>query len=31
MIFRFDEMDKAIETLQQSGFTILTGEQICAL
>jgi hypothetical protein len=31
LIFRFDEIDKAIETLQASGFTILTGEQICAL
>ena len=31
LIFRFDEMDKAIETLQENGFTILTGEQICAL
>lgn len=31
LIFRFDEMDKAIETLQESGFKILTGEQICAL
>ena len=31
LIFRFDTMDKAIETLQQSGFKILTGEQICAL
>jgi hypothetical protein len=31
LIFRFDEMDKAIEALQADGFTILTGEQICAL
>jgi hypothetical protein len=31
LIFRFDEVDKAIETLQKSGFRILTGEQICAL
>jgi hypothetical protein len=31
LIFRFDEIDKAIEVLQASGFTILTGEQICAL
>jgi hypothetical protein len=31
LIFRFDTMDKAIETLQQSGFKILTGEQICSL
>jgi len=31
LIFRFDEIDRAIEVLQGSGFTILTGEQICAL
>jgi hypothetical protein len=31
LIFRFDEMDKAIEALQADGFKILTGEQICAL
>lgn len=31
LIFRFDEVDKAIATLQEKGFTILTGEQICAL
>lgn len=31
LIFRFDEMDKAIATLQQAGFTILSGAQICAL
>ncbi len=31
LIFRFDEIDKAIATLQKSGFKILTGEQICAL
>lgn len=31
LIFRFDEMDKAIEVLQQNGFTLLTGAQICAL
>ena len=31
LIFRFDEMDKAIEVLQRNGFTLLTGEQICAL
>ena len=31
LIFRFDEIDKAIEALQTHGFTILTGEQICAL
>jgi hypothetical protein len=31
LIFRFDEMDKAIEILQERGFTLLTGTQICAL
>jgi len=31
LIFRFDEMDKAIEVLQQHNFTLLTGEEICAL
>jgi hypothetical protein len=31
LIFRFDEMDKAIGALQADGFKILTGEQICAL
>ncbi len=31
LIFRFDEMDKAIEVLQQNDFTLLTGAQICAL
>ena len=31
LIFRFDEIDRAIEVLQDSGFTILTGEQLCAL
>ncbi len=31
LIFRFDEIDKAIETLQKNGFKILTGEQIRAL
>ncbi len=31
LIFRFDKMDKAIETLQNDDFTILTGEQICSL
>ena len=30
LIFRFDEMDKAIAALQKAGVTILTGEQICA-
>jgi len=31
MIFRFDEIDKAIGVLQDKGFTILSGAQICAL
>jgi hypothetical protein len=31
LIFRFDEMDKAIEILQERGFALLTGAQICAL
>ncbi len=31
LIFRFDETDKAIESLQRTGYTILSGEDICAL
>lgn len=31
LIFRFDEMDTAIEVLQEKGFTILSGAQICAI
>lgn len=31
LIFRFDEVDKAIEALQKDGVTIMTGEQICSL
>lgn len=31
LIFRFDEMDKAIEILRDKGFTLLSGEEICAL
>jgi len=31
LIFRFDEMDKAIEVMQKNGFALLTGAQICAL
>jgi len=31
LIFRFEDMDKAIDSLQAAGFTMLTGEQICAL
>jgi hypothetical protein len=31
LIFRFDDMDRAIDGLQEADFTILTGEQVCAL
>ena len=31
LIFRFDDMDKAIAALQEAKFTILSGAQICAL
>jgi hypothetical protein len=31
LIFRFDDMDKAIAALQQANITILTGEQVCSL
>jgi hypothetical protein len=31
LIFRFDDMDKAIEALQRTGYKILSGEEICAL
>ncbi len=31
LIFRFDEMDKAISVLQSAGITILSGKQICDL
>jgi hypothetical protein len=31
LIFRFDDMDKAIAVLQEKGFALLTGAQICAL
>lgn len=31
LIFRFEKMEQAIETLQKDGFTILTREQICSL
>lgn len=31
LIFRFEDMEKAIVALQEKGFTLLTGEQICAL
>jgi len=28
---RFDDMDQAIESLQRTGYTILSGKEICAL
>ncbi len=31
LIFRFDDMDKAIESLQRTGYKILSGEEICSL
>lgn len=31
MIFRFEEIEEAIQVLQNRGVTILSGEQICAL
>jgi hypothetical protein len=31
LIFRFDDMDRAAVVLQENGFTLLTGPQICAL
>jgi hypothetical protein len=31
IIFRFDETDKAIDSLKGSGFTILEGERLCNL
>jgi hypothetical protein len=31
LIFRFDDMDKAITALQKAEFTILSGAQVCAL
>ncbi|NOQ47164.1 MAG: ACT domain-containing protein [Desulfobulbaceae bacterium] len=31
LVFRFNEMDKAIEALQNDSFTILSGDQVCAL
>ena len=31
LIFRFDDMDRAIAVLQEKGFILLTGAQICAL
>lgn len=31
LIFRFEKMQEAIDTLQRDGFTLLTSEQICGL
>lgn len=31
LIFRFEDMNKAIESLLADGYILLTGEQICAL
>ncbi|MDH3328483.1 MAG: ACT domain-containing protein [Desulfobulbaceae bacterium] len=31
LIFRFDNMDAAIEALERDHFTILSGDQVCAL
>lgn len=31
LIFRFEDMDKAIGSLQAAGVTILSGEQVCGL
>ncbi len=31
LIFRFDDMDKAISSLQEAGLTLLSGEQVCSL
>lgn len=31
LIFRFNDMDKAIETLQKNGYNLLSWEQLCAL
>ena len=31
LIFRFDEMDKAIQSLQKAGLTLLSGEQVSSL
>ncbi|WP_136796594.1 MULTISPECIES: ACT domain-containing protein [Desulfosediminicola] len=31
LIFRFEDMNKAIDSLLGDGYTLLTGEQICAL
>jgi len=31
LIFRFEDMDKAISALQKEGVTILSGDQVCSL
>lgn len=31
LIFRFEDMNQAIDALRQAGYTMLTGEQICSL
>ena len=31
LIFRFDDMDRAISALREDGVTILSGDQVCAL
>jgi hypothetical protein len=31
LIFRFEDMDKAIDALQREGVTILSGDQVCSL
>jgi len=31
LIFRFEDMDKAIDALQKEGVTILSGDQVCSL
>ncbi len=31
LIFRFNDMDHAIESLEKAGVMVLTGEQVCAL
>lgn len=31
IIFRFDDLDRAIEALKEKGVRILTGEEVCAL
>lgn len=31
LIFRFEDMDKAIDSLQKDGYKLLTGAQICSL